>query len=72
MRSGLREVTKRFGFSLILVLTAVACIFEQSDYKGGGRIGRGADTGASTGSSVPDEDDFPQIPSGSTDAGTDG
>jgi hypothetical protein len=32
----------RVGFLAIVAVSATACIFDQSDYKGGGRIDKGA------------------------------
>ncbi|MBX3186706.1 MAG: hypothetical protein KF819_06810 [Labilithrix sp.] len=30
------------GFGVVVILTATACIFDRSDYQGGGRVDRGA------------------------------
>jgi hypothetical protein len=37
-----RRAVMRVGFLAIVAASATACIFDQSDYKGGGRIDKGA------------------------------
>lgn len=37
-----RRTAMRVGFLVILAASATACIFDQSDYKGGGRLDKGA------------------------------
>ena len=37
-----RRVLMRVGFLAIVAASATACIFDQSDYKGGGRVDKGA------------------------------
>ncbi len=37
-----RRTAMRVGFLMILAASATACIFDQSDYKGGGRLDKGA------------------------------
>lgn len=37
-----RRLTVRMGLAAIVLATASACIFEQSDYQGGGRLAQGA------------------------------
>lgn len=49
-----RRLVVRLGFFTILLATASACIFEQSDYQGGGRLGRAA-TAAQQGEEPPPE-----------------
>ena len=57
-----RRIAKRFGLAglalLSLVLGATACIFEKSDYQGGGRLDKGAaaktaDSASSTATTAP-------------------
>ncbi len=43
-----RRVGLRVGFALLLLCTASACIFEKSDYQGGGRLAQGATAQDST------------------------
>lgn len=47
-----RRIGMRLGFLVIIVASAAACIFEQSEYKGGGRIDKGA-TASAASSSAP-------------------
>ena len=37
-----RRVVMRVGFLMLVAASATACIFDQSDYKGGGRVDKGA------------------------------
>ena len=37
-----RRVVLRIGFLMLVAASATACIFDQSDYKGGGRLDKGA------------------------------
>ena len=37
-----RRVGMRLGFLMLVAASATACIFDQSDYKGGGRLDKGA------------------------------
>ena len=37
-----RRIVMRVGLLVILAASATACIFDQSDYKGGGRLDKGA------------------------------
>ena len=39
-----RRILLRLGLLVIVAASATACIFDQSDYKGGGRIGKGVTT----------------------------
>ena len=56
-----RRIAMRFGLAgvvlLSLVMGATACIFEKSDYKGGGRLDKGATAStADVDSSLPEPD----------------
>ena len=67
-----RRIAKRFGLAglalLSLVLGATACIFEKSDYQGGGRLDKGATANtAEVDASLPPPDD-----AGPSDAATGG
>jgi hypothetical protein len=37
-----RRIVMRVGLLVIVAASATACIFDQSDYKGGGRLDKGA------------------------------
>jgi hypothetical protein len=37
-----RRIVMRIGLLVLLAASATACIFDQSDYKGGGRLDKGA------------------------------
>ena len=39
-----RRILMRLALLVIVAASATACIFDQSDYKGGGRIGKGVTT----------------------------
>ena len=39
-----RRILLRLGLLVIVAASATACIFDQSDYKGGGRKGKGVTT----------------------------
>ena len=46
-----RRVMVRIGFAALVVVSATACIFEKSDYQGGGRLDKGATAQTATASS---------------------
>ena len=45
-----RRTATRIGFLVIVALSATACIFDQSEYKGGGRSDKGATAQTASGS----------------------
>jgi hypothetical protein len=45
-----RRIVARVGALVIVAASATACIFDQSDYKGGGRLDKGATAQAPTAS----------------------
>ncbi|MCL2725962.1 MAG: hypothetical protein FWD69_16175 [Polyangiaceae bacterium] len=49
-----RHIIVRAGLLLLLVATAAACIFDRSDYQGGGRIDQGATAQTVAPTSTPD------------------
>jgi hypothetical protein len=53
-----RRIAMRFGLILIVLASATACIFDQSEYKGGGRLDKGA-TAATASSSATATDSVP-------------
>lgn len=48
-----RRVVMRVGLLVIVAASATACIFDQSDYKGGGRLDKGATASAPTDTTTP-------------------
>jgi hypothetical protein len=70
-----RRLVVRLGFVLLALATGTACIFEQSDYKGGGRLGRAATAQQEGQEEPPPEDTSPPPTSSSSppiDAGAPG
>lgn len=69
-----RRVVVRIGLVAILVASATACIFDQSEYKGGGRLDKGATAATASSSAAPTETTDPTDPpvpgqdAGGTDA----
>lgn len=47
-----RRIVMRVGALVIVAASATACIFDQSDYKGGGRLDKGATAQAPTASAT--------------------
>lgn len=69
-----RRIAMRVGLLSIVTLSATACIFDKSDYKGGGRLDKGATAATASSSatatdSVPTDDPSNQPPQ--QEAGTD-
>lgn len=57
---------------VLLVASATACIFDQSEYKGGGRLDKGATAATASSSAAPtDTTDPPNPPTPGQDAATD-
>jgi hypothetical protein len=48
-----RRIVMRVGLLVIVAASATACIFDQSDYKGGGRLDKGATASAPTATTTP-------------------
>ena len=64
-----RRVVVRVGMGALLVATACAgsaCIFDQGDYKGGGRLGRAATAQQEKPDGAADDTDDREFPSGTT------
>ena len=62
-----RRVVLRVGFVALLVATAfagTACIFDQGEYKGGGRLGRAATAQQEKPDGAADDDDDREFPTG--------
>jgi hypothetical protein len=80
-----RRAMRRIGFVALALATATACIFDQSDYQGGGRLDQGAtanqvdttqpsatDTGSSSSSASSSASTAAPDASPPADAATDG
>jgi hypothetical protein len=66
-----RRIMMRVGALVIMAASATACIFDQSDYKGGGRLDKGATAQAPTASTTASGTATGTGTSGDLDSGTD-